>query len=204
MRGLVKARSAKIAPAPAAAATVLQSAAAASRTSFPCCAAGPALAAVRDRQTTGRATPHTVTHIARDEAVEVLDGAGDTNPLTCLPGYLRANRLATDKLRTVTGSSWHQTNRTSAARSLQAHLRLAASSQRPHTAEVGTQPEPLGLRLLLPQISSHRLREISIRLRLICADNLPQIFRIEACRKGGGADEIAEHHAERTAFGGGV
>ncbi len=37
--------------------------------------------------------------------------------------------------------------------------------------------------------------------RLVSADDLTQILGIEPCRKGGRADEIAEHHAERAAFG---
>ena len=39
--------------------------------------------------------------------------------------------------------------------------------------------------------------------RLIGADDLPQILGIEARREGSRADEIAKHHAERTALGGG-
>jgi hypothetical protein len=38
---------------------------------------------------------------------------------------------------------------------------------------------------------------------LIGADDLPQILGIEARREGSGADEIAEHNAERAAFGSG-
>ena len=37
--------------------------------------------------------------------------------------------------------------------------------------------------------------------RLVGADDLPQILGIKPRRQGGGADEIAEHHAERAAFG---
>ena len=40
--------------------------------------------------------------------------------------------------------------------------------------------------------------------RLIGADNLPQILGIEPRRECGRADEIAEHHAERAAFGRGL
>ena len=37
---------------------------------------------------------------------------------------------------------------------------------------------------------------------LICREHLPHVFRIEARRKLGGADEIAEHHRELPALGG--
>jgi hypothetical protein len=38
---------------------------------------------------------------------------------------------------------------------------------------------------------------------LIAADDLAQILGIEPGRERGGADQVAEHHAERAAFGGG-
>ena len=38
---------------------------------------------------------------------------------------------------------------------------------------------------------------------LIAADDLAQVLGIEPGGEGGGADQVAEHHAERAAFGGG-
>ena len=40
--------------------------------------------------------------------------------------------------------------------------------------------------------------------RLVGADDLPQILGVEPRRECGGTDEIAEHHAEGAAFGGGL
>jgi hypothetical protein len=35
---------------------------------------------------------------------------------------------------------------------------------------------------------------------MVCADDFPQVLRIEPRRQGGRAHEIAEHHRELTAF----
>ena len=55
---------------------------------------------------------------------------------------------------------------------------------------------------------THVTRDEAVKLldscgdaRLVSADDLPQIFGVEPCRECGRADEVAEHHAERAAFG---
>ena len=137
---------------------------------------------------------------------EALQTGGEVRGLAdrgLLAGVTGADRLADD----------HKSGRDS-----DAHMqRLAAHGYRADSCgdcEAG----PHGaFRIVLPrfrpaEIDQHAVADVTrdeaVELgdgagdtRLICADDLPQILGIEPRRKRGRADEIAEHHAERAAFG---